>query len=90
LVTLGSHGGGGRRAHGDGQTGGGGTIIERRKTTAWWAFVGRTAEKPPGLVQVFWDRGHSGLRWAQRPDGLGAMVGCHGYRAELILRHEEE
>jgi hypothetical protein len=35
----------------DGQTGGGGTVIRRMKTTAWCAFVGRTTEKPTGLVK---------------------------------------
>jgi hypothetical protein len=51
--------------------GGGGAVIERRKTTAWWAFVGHTAEKPPGLVGPGWC---SGLRWAKRPDGLGSVM----------------
>jgi hypothetical protein len=36
---------------GDGQTGGGGAVIRRTKTTAWWAFVGRTTEKPTGLAK---------------------------------------
>jgi hypothetical protein len=65
----------GTLCNGDGQTGGGGVVIRRRKTTAWWAFLRHTAEKPPGLVQGFRAGGRSGLRWAKRPDGLGAMVG---------------
>jgi hypothetical protein len=41
----------GARRSGDGQTGSGGAVIRRTKTTAWWAFVGRTAEKPTGLAK---------------------------------------
>jgi hypothetical protein len=36
---------------GNGQTGSRGAVIRRTKTTAWWAFVGRTAEKPTGLAK---------------------------------------
>jgi hypothetical protein len=35
----------------DGQTGSGGAVIRRTKMTAWWAFVGRTTEKPTGLAK---------------------------------------
>jgi hypothetical protein len=41
----------GARRSGDGQTGGGGAVIRRTKMTSWWAFVGRTAEKPTGLAK---------------------------------------
>jgi hypothetical protein len=64
----------GARRNGDGQTGGGGAVIGRRKTTAWWAFVGRAAEKQPGLVQGFRARR---AQWAEMGQKAG-QTGCYG------------
>jgi hypothetical protein len=61
--------------------GGGGTVIERRKTTAWWAFVGHTAEKPPGLVHGF----RAGtVQWAQ----MGQKAGRTGLRDENFFKRK--
>jgi hypothetical protein len=101
-----SHGGGDRRARDAAamakrvvaaRSSGGG---RRRPGGPLWAAWPRSN---PGWYKAFGPGGHSGLRWAKRPDRLGAMVGfvmknqknaqrvgCQGYRAELILGREEE
>jgi hypothetical protein len=64
---------------GDGQTGGGGTVIGRRKTMAWWPFVGRAAEKPPGLVQGF---RVGRAQWAEMGQKAGRTGRYSGLRDE--------
>jgi hypothetical protein len=63
--------------NGDGQTGGGGAVIRRRKMTAWWAFVGRVAEKPPGMVQGFQAGRAQWAEMGQQAGRTGRYGGLH-------------
>jgi hypothetical protein len=69
----------------DGQTGSDGAVIERRKTTAWWAFVGRVAEKPPGLVQGFWAGRAQWAEMGQKAGRTGRYGGLHDEKSKERL-----